>query len=632
MAVGTSNYPTSLDTVVELIQAANNAQTTLNGALTANATTVAVISTALFANTGCFAVDNELISYTGKTATSFTGCVRGFDGTTAATHNSGATVSDVVTTRHHEVVVDAVLALQQKVGTGASTPSAGTVLKGTGAGSSAFGAITAGEIDLTNAITNAMVNTSAAIAYSKLNLANSIVNADVASGAAIAYSKLSLSGSIVNADVATGAAIAYSKLAALTADRMLVSSGAGAVSASTLTWNATDSAVGAIKAIDFTGVTAAVTAQRLQFNTDLGTAELGLNANVSLPIGQAEIFQVKRSTNNGLAKGKVVYVVGSDGANKTVGYAQANSGTTSHTTIGIITETVSGGAKGYCTAQGLVTGLTTTGLTEGMPVYLSASSAGDMTSTEPAAPNHKVQIGYCIKEHASQGVIFVDIHVGQNLNELNDVGSTTPTAGMTLIRNATTGVWTAATLTAGSGIIVTNADGAITVATTGSGGATNIWIPASAWIPRTTTGAGVDSRETSTNKANFDELLFDTGTEEYANALAILPNNYNNSTVTARFYWTAASGSGGVAWGLRGRAYGDDDALDQAQGTGQVATDTLITANDVHVTSATSAITIAGTPAANKPIQFEIYRVVSDAADTLGVDARLLGVEILYTI
>lgn len=609
MAVGTSNYPTSLDTVVELIQAANYAQTTLNGALTANATTVAVISTALFANTGCFAVDNELISYTGKTGTSFTGCVRGFDGTTAATHNSGATVTDVVTTRHHEVVVDAILQLQQKLGTGASNPSAGTVLKGTGAGSSAYGAITASDVDLTNVITNAMVNTSASIAYSKLNLANSIVNADVASGAAIAYSKL----------------------AALTVDRMLVSSAAGAVSASTLTWNATDSAVGAIKAIDFTGVTAAVTAQRLQFNTDLGTAELGLNANVSLPIGQAEIFQVKRSTNNGLAKGKVVYVVGSDGTNKTVGYAQANSGTTSHTTIGIISETVSGGAKGYCTAQGLVTGLTTTGLTEGMPVYLSASSAGDMTSTEPAAPNHNVQIGYCIKEHASQGVIFVDIHVGQNLNDLNDVGSTTPTAGMTLIRNATTGVWTPATLTAGSGVTITNGDGAITVATTGSGGATNIWIPASAWIPRTTTGCGIDSRETSTHRVNTDELLFDTTTEEYAQAMVMIPNNYNLGTVTARFYWTAASGSGGVAWGLRGRAYADDDALDQAQGTGQVVTDTLIAANDMHVTSATSAITLAGTPAANRPVQFEIYREVGNASDTLGVDARLLGVEILYT-
>lgn len=469
MAVGTSNYPTSLDTVVELIQAANNAQTTLNGALTANATTVAVISTALFANTGCFAVDNELISYTGKTATSFTGCVRGFDGTTAATHSSGATVSDVVTTRHHEVVVDAILQLQQKLGTGSSNPSAGTVLKGTGAGSSAYGAITAGDVDLTDSITNTMVNSSAAIAYSKLNLANSIVNADVASGAAIAYSKLALSGSIVNADVATGAAIAYSKLAALTADRLLVSSAAGAVSASTLTWNATDSAVGAIKAIDFTGVTTAVTPLRLQFNTDLVTAELGLNANVTLPIGQVEMVRVKRSTNNGLAKGKVVYVVGSDGTNKTVDYALATSATTGDTTLGIIAETVTGGNKAFCITSGFISGITTTGLTEGMPVYLSASNAGDLVASVPTPPNHRIQVGYCVKEHASQGVIFVNIRTAYELGELCDVSATAPiAAGSTLIRNATTGVWTAATLTAGTGITISNGDGSITINSTGT--------------------------------------------------------------------------------------------------------------------------------------------------------------------
>jgi hypothetical protein len=141
----------------------------------------------------------------------------------------------------------------------------------------------------------------------------------------------------------------------------------------------------------------------------------------------------------------------------------------------------------------------------------------------------------------------------------------------------------------------------------------------------------VDSREIgATNRANIDELLFDTGTEEFAQALVVMPSNYNNSTVTARFYWTAASGSGGVAWGLGGRAYGDDDAIDQASGTRQVVTDTLITADDVHVTSATSAITIAGTPAANKAINYQISREVGNASDTLAVDARLLGVEIIF--
>ena len=164
-------------------------------------------------------------------------------------------------------------------------------------------------------------------------------------------------------------------------------------------------------------------------------------------------------------------------------------------------------------------------------------------------------------------------------------------------------------------------------------GSTNFWIPASAWIPRTTTGCGVDSRELATNKTNYDELLFDTAADEYAQALVILPNNYNNSTITARFYWTCSTAvSGGndrVDWGIQGRAYANDDALDTAFGTAQTVSDTVIATNDMHITSATSAVTIGGTPAANTPILFQVYR--DTTADNYGFDARLLGVEISYT-
>jgi hypothetical protein len=181
-------------------------------------------------------------------------------------------------------------------------------------------------------------------------------------------------------------------------------------------------------------------------------------------------------------------------------------------------------------------------------------------------------------------------------------------------------------LEAGSGLSISGT----TMTVTATGGATNLWIPASAWIPKTTAGCGVDSRETTTNDQNFDELLFDAGSDEFADALVVMPSNYNNGTVTARFCWTAASGSGGVAWGIQGRAFANDDALDTAAGTAQLVTDTLIAANDMHITSATSAVTIGGTPAANTPIQFTIYRDVSDAGDDLAVDARLLGVEIIF--
>lgn len=81
-----------------------------------------------------------------------------------------------------------------------------------------------------NVITNAHVNSSAAIAYSKLSLTNSILNADINSSAAIAYSKLSLTGSIVNADVNASAAIARTKTASGTAYRILANNASGVMS------------------------------------------------------------------------------------------------------------------------------------------------------------------------------------------------------------------------------------------------------------------------------------------------------------------------------------------------------------------------------------------------------------------
>jgi hypothetical protein len=194
-----------------------------------------------------------------------------------------------------------------------------------------------------------------------------------------------------------------------------------------------------------------------------------------------------------------------------------------------------------------------------------------------------------------------------------------------LLGRSTSGTGPAEEISLGTGLSLS----AGTLGVTG-GGSTNIWIPASAFIPRTTTGCGVDSRETSTNRQNFDELLFDAGTDEFAQALHILPNTYTNGTITVRFYWTAASGSGDVVWGIQGRSLANDDALDIAFGTAQTVTDTLLAANDMHITSATSAVTLGGTPAANTPIQFQIYRDADAGGDTLAVDARLLGVEIVF--
>lgn len=86
-----------------------------------------------------------------------------------------------------------------------------------------------------NYVTNAMVNSSAAIAYSKLNLSGSILNSDIFSSAGIAYSKLSLTDSIIDADINSAAAIAMDKLEALTASRVPVLDASGFLTASSVT-------------------------------------------------------------------------------------------------------------------------------------------------------------------------------------------------------------------------------------------------------------------------------------------------------------------------------------------------------------------------------------------------------------
>lgn len=154
------------------------------------------------------------------------------------------------------------------------------------------------------------------------------------------------------------------------------------------------------------------------------------------------------------------------------------------------------------------------------------------------------------------------------------------------------------------------------------------FIGAAAFIPRTTTGCGINSTESSTNKINLDLLEFDAATSEYAQVSRTLPKEWNLGTLTAKFHWTAASGSGTVIFGIQAISLADDDAIDTAFGTAQTATDTLLAALDMHISPATSAMTVGGTPAAGRPVVFQIYR---DISDTLAVDAQFIGVEITYT-
>lgn len=162
-------------------------------------------------------------------------------------------------------------------------------------------------------------------------------------------------------------------------------------------------------------------------------------------------------------------------------------------------------------------------------------------------------------------------------------------------------------------------------------GKQTVWVPAAAMTSRTTNGAASGTTESTTNKVMNKVLDFDTTTQEFAQFTIAFPKNWNEGTVTFIPYWTAASGSGGVVFGLAGVAVSNDDVIDAAFGTAQTSTDTLIATTDVHVGPESSAITIAGTPAEGDIVYFQINRTVADASDTLAADARLIGIKLIYT-
>lgn len=179
---------------------------------------------------------------------------------------------------------------------------------------------------------------------------------------------------------------------------------------------------------------------RLQWNETDGTLEFQMKGgNVTQQIGMEQVLHVKSYNNTGLIEGRVVYATGSDGVNILAHYANASSESASSKTLAVMTESTSGGVKGYATTFGLVRGIDTSSLVEGAQVWLSATGDGLMTTTKPVAPNHSVFVGYCLRTSATNGVVFVSIQNGYELDELHNVNITNPVEGQTLKYRS--GVW-----------------------------------------------------------------------------------------------------------------------------------------------------------------------------------------------
>ena len=164
-------------------------------------------------------------------------------------------------------------------------------------------------------------------------------------------------------------------------------------------------------------------------------------------------------------------------------------------------------------------------------------------------------------------------------------------------------------------------------------GKETIWVPASAMYATTTNGAEAAQVETTALRPDMKVMDFADSADDHAQFTIAMPKSWNAGTITYQCYWTpSTTNTGDCIFGLQAVACADSDTIDVAFGTAVNVTDAGIgTVEDQQISAESSALTIAGSPAAGEQTYFQIFRDADAGGDTYTGVARLLGVKIFYT-
>jgi len=180
----------------------------------------------------------------------------------------------------------------------------------------------------------------------------------------------------------------------------------------------------------------------LSWDQDNGTMDVGLSTTLKLKVGQDDVWYVKNQTGSPIAKGVAVYANGTLGASGRITVAPmiANGTIPAKYFLGITAEAIANGADGYVLAKGKLRQINTNAYNEGDVLWVSPSSAGALTSTEPTAPNLKLPVAFVVYK-ASNGILAIRATTGIRIEDASDVNYTGAADNSFLVYNSSTGVW-----------------------------------------------------------------------------------------------------------------------------------------------------------------------------------------------
>jgi len=153
------------------------------------------------------------------------------------------------------------------------------------------------------------------------------------------------------------------------------------------------------------------------------------------------ICQIRNDTGATLTKGTAVYISGVVGQIPTVTKARADIDATSAQTLGLITADIANNTVGYTTIIGLIENVNTFAYTDGEQLYLSPTTAGELTPTKPLGGDHLVYVAVVEYAHPTQGKLFVKVQNGYEMDELHNVSALSPTNGEMLVYSTSSTLW-----------------------------------------------------------------------------------------------------------------------------------------------------------------------------------------------
>jgi hypothetical protein len=154
----------------------------------------------------------------------------------------------------------------------------------------------------------------------------------------------------------------------------------------------------------------------MSWSTDEETVKLIMDG-TTLYMGQDTFVHVRNNTASIITKGTAVYATGTLGASGRITVAPmiANGTIAGRLFIGLAAENIAIGADGQVCSYGKIRQINTNAYNDGDVLWISPTVAGQLTATEPTAPNLKIATAFVIHA-ATNGTLMVRAEQGNDLH------------------------------------------------------------------------------------------------------------------------------------------------------------------------------------------------------------------------